>query len=230
MRPIKVVLIDDHHLIHDAVGSKLAGSSEFQLVGQGTCGEELEPLIERHRPDVVLLNLGLPIKVGTTIRQGRYQTLPAVKRLRQQYPETQFVILSAHADPSLVDGALAVEVKGYLLKDDELSVNLLDAIRAVSKGGVYFSSELSEQVFSKKPPRPAVDLSERQMEVLHAMVQNPGEGYAGLAEKVGVAENTIRSHVRVIYEKLEVNSEPAAIVKAIQLGLIPPHLLGRHDT
>jgi DNA-binding NarL/FixJ family response regulator len=229
-QPIKVVVIDDHYLIHDSVASKLAGNPEFELVGKGTAGEELETLIEKHRPDVVLLDLGLPIKVGTTIRQGRYQVLPAVKRLRQRYPGTQFVILSANAAPSLVDGALAVEVKGYLLKDDELSVNLLDAIRAVSKGGVYFSKELSEQVLTRKPPRPAVELSDRQMEVLQAMIAYPGEGYAVWAEKVGVAEDTVRNHIRVIYEKLGVKNASAAIVKAIQLGMIPPHLLTHHDT
>jgi DNA-binding NarL/FixJ family response regulator len=226
---IKIVLIDDHYLIHESVEHKLAGKAEFQLVATGTAGEQLEPLIEQHHPDVVLLDLGIPTKVGTSIRQGgRYQVLPAVRRLQQKYPATQFVILSAEADKSLIEGALEVGAKGYLLKDDELSVNLLDAIRAVKKGGMYFSSEVSQQIFSKKPPRPqsGVVLSERQLQVLLAIVANANLSYADHAKHMGISEDTFRNHIRAIFDKLGASNLAFAIIRAIQLGIVPAHLLG----
>lgn len=232
-KPIKVILIDDHYLIHDSVAHKLAGQAEFQLVATGTAGEELEPLIEQHRPDVVLLDLGIPVKVGTSIRQGgRYQVLPAVRRLQQKYPETQYVILSAEADTSLIEGALEVGARGYLLKDDELSLHLLDAIRAVNKGGVYFSKEVSQLIMSKKPPRgqAGMELSERQLEVLLAIIANANLSYAEHAKNMGIAEDTFRSHIRAVFEKLGATNIAFAIIRAIQLGMVPERLLGAPRT
>lgn len=227
MAPIKVVLIDDHFLIHESVAHQLAKHTDLQLVATGTAGEQLEPLIEQHCPDVVLLDLGIPPKVGTTIRAGgRYPVLPAVRRLRQRYPATQFVILSADATPALVEGALEVEAKGYLLKDDELSVRLADAIRAVSKGGVYFSKEVARQILSQRPIRPDTDLTERQIAVLHAIVSNANLSYADHAQNMGIAEGTFRNHLRAIFERLGASNVTFAIIRAIQLGIIPAHLLG----
>ena len=232
-KPIKVIVIDDHFLIHESVAHKLAGQGEFQLAAAGTAGEELEPLIEQHRPDVVLLDLGIPVKTGTSIRQGgRYQVLPAVRRLKQKYPETQFVILSAEADTSLIEGALEVGAKGYLLKDDELSLNLLDAIRAVNKGGMYFSNEISQQLMSRKPTRAqaSLKLSERQLEVLLAIVANANLSYADHAKNMGIAEDTFRNHVRAIFDKLGASNIAFAIIRAIQLGIVPARLLGAPST
>jgi two-component system response regulator DegU len=227
--PIKVLLIDDHFLIHESVAHKMAGKPEFQLVATGTAGEEIEPLIEQHHPDVVLLDLGIPVKAGTNIRQGgRYQVLPAVRRLLQKYPETQFIILSAEADKSLIEGAFEVGARGYLLKDDELSLNLLDGIRAVSKGGMYFSREVSEIIFSKKQSRAksSVQLSDRQMEVLLTIVEHAELSYAEQAQRLGISEDTFRNHIRGIFDKLGARNIVFAIVRGIQLGLVPKHLLG----
>ena len=227
--PIKVLLIDDQYLIHESVALKMAGKPEFQLVGTGTAGEEIEPLIEQHHPDVVLLDLGIPVKAGTNIRHGgRYQVLPAVRRLLQKYPDVRFMILSAEADRSLIEGALEVGARGYLLKDDELSLNLLDAIRAVHKGGVYFSREVSEQLFTKKRPRAksGLELSDRQMDVLLMIVEHADLTYAGQAQLLGISEDTFRNHIRSIFDKLGARNIVFAVVRAIQLGLIPKHLLG----
>lgn len=225
--PTKVILVDDHFLIHESVAHQLAEYPEFQLVATGTAGEQLEPLIEEHKPEVVLLDLGIPTQVGTTLRQsGRFQVLPVVRRLRQQYPDTQFVILSADADAQLIDGALDVDVKGYLLKDDVLSIHLPDAIRAVSKGGVYFSKEVARQIMSTKPSRPESELTDRQTQVLYAIVSDANLTYAQHANKLGIAEDTFRNHLRAIFDKLNASNITFAIIRAIQLGIIPPHLLG----
>lgn len=227
MPPITVVVIDDHPLIHDAVGHQLAKyPGEFQLVATGTAGEQIEPLVSQHQPDILLLDLGLPPKPGTTIREaGRYPVLPAVRRLRQRHAGTQIVILSADTDASLVEGALSVDAKGYLLKDDELSTQLADALRAVSKGGVYFSTEVLHQIMARKPVVTA-DLTQRQIEILKAIALDANLPYSEHARNLGITEGTLHNHLRTAFEKLGAKNVTFAIVRAMQLGIIPPHDLG----
>jgi DNA-binding NarL/FixJ family response regulator len=224
---MKVAFIDDHHLIIESVRHKLEGDPEFELVATGTAGEQIEPIIEQYRPDVVLIDLGIPAKVGTTVRQtGRYQVLPAIRRLRQKYPETQFLILSGEVDATLVEGALDVDARGYLLKDDELSVDLLNAIRAVSKGAVYFSKEIQRQYMARRPDGQAKVLTERQLEVLLAIWSNPNLSYGEHAKNLGISENTFDNHLKAVFRELGAKHLGAAVVRAVQSGLIPSHLLG----
>ena len=226
--PIKVALVDDHFLILEAVQQKLAGNPEFELVATGTSGEELEPIIAQHQPKVVLLDLGIPAKKGTSIREGgRFQVLPAIRKLRLTYSGTEFLILSADVDASLVEGALEVEARGYLLKDDELSIDLLHAIRAVSMGAVYFSKEIHRQFMTRKSDRPAKLLTGRQLEVLLAIWAEPNLSYADHAKNLGIAENTLDNHLKAVFRELGANNLAAAAVKAVQSGLIPAHMLGK---
>lgn len=228
--PIKVALIDDHHLIIESVRHKLAGDPGFELVATGIAGDTIEPIIEQHHPDVVLLDLGIPAKTGTTIRSGgRFQALPAIRRMRQKYPDTQFLILSSDVDPSLVEGALEVEAMGYLLKDDELSVDLLQAIRAVNNGAVYFSKEIRRQFMDRRSGRQPRLLTERQLEVLLAIWQNPELTYGQHAKNLEIAENTFDNHLKAIYSQLDVKNLAGAIIKGLRLGLIPAHLQSSTD-
>lgn len=228
---IKVALIDDHHLILESVRHKLAGNPDFELVATGTAGDSIEPIIEQYRPNVVLLDLGIPAKSGTTIREGgRYQVLPAIRRMRQKYPDTQFLILSSDVDTSLVEGALEVEAMGYLLKDDELSVDLLQAIRAVNNGAVYFSKEIQRQFMAHRTDGQARALTERQVEVILAIWQKPELSYAAHAKNLQISENTFDNHLKAIFRELGVKNLAAAMIRAFQAGLIPVHLLGSSGT
>lgn len=224
--PIKVILIDDHFLIHEAVASLLAHRGEFELVAKGTAGKQIQPLIEQYHPDVVLLDINIPAQPGTTIRHaGRFQTLPAIRRLRQKHPQTQLVILSTDANRYLIEAALEAGARGYLLKDDELSLDLPDAIRAVHKGGVYFSKEVARQVVLPQPEYSDTGITDRQVQVLQYVISNANLSYAEHARNMGIAENTFRNHLRAIFAKLGASNLTYAIVRAIQLGIIPTQLL-----
>lgn len=223
MTPIKVVLIDDHYLIHEAVAHQLAGQEDIILAAGGAAGEEIEPLIEAHQPDIVLIDLNIPPKKGTTVRQsGHFPVLPAISNLRKKYPQTRFVILSGMATLSLLEGALEAGASGYLLKDDELSLQLPDALRAVHRGGLYFSREAGRHFFKTpaavEPPVPA--LTPRQLEVLRAILQNTNLTYPEHARRMGISEDTFRNHLRAIFEKLEVSSLAGALIRALQLGML----------
>lgn len=222
-------MIDDHFLIHESVAHQLANQPDIALVATGIAGEEIEPLIQQHAPQIVLLDIGIPPKVGVSIRQaGRYPVLPAILRLRQDYPQTQFVILSADMDASLVSGALEVGARGYLLKDDELSTHLPEALRAVQRGALYFSGDVAQLLTSQPSLKrdPARELTDRQVEVLCAIVANANLSYAEHAQRMGISEDTFRNHIRAIFEKLDASNLTSAILRAIQQGAIPLSLLG----
>jgi DNA-binding NarL/FixJ family response regulator len=230
MPPIKTILIDDHFLIHEAVAHLLAGQNEFELSATGTAGDELEPLIERYQPDVVLIDLAIPARPGTTVRQaGRYPVLLAIRRLSARHHLTRFVILSGEFSPALLESALEAGATGYLIKDDGLSTQLPDALRTVHKGGWFFSREAGRHFFGtrRNSPSPANILTPRQVEILRTIVAHPGLSHADQAHSLGISEDTFRNHLRAIYEKLSVTTLTAAILRAIQSGVIPLEELTR---
>src|SRR5262245_42667844 len=189
----KIVAIDDHPLIHEAIVFQFNRyPDEFELAAAGASGEEIEPLVEQHRPDVLLLDIGLPTRSGATIRQsGRYRVLPAMKRVREKFPETHIIILSSDADRQLVHAAIDAGAQGYLVKDDDLSLHLPDAIRAIANGGVYFSTEVARLLSGVPRPAP-VSLTDRQMEILREVRTNANLTSAEHARNLGISEDTYR--------------------------------------
>ncbi len=228
---ITLVLIDDHVMIHDAVTFQLAGLPDIALVGTGTSGEEIEPLIERYQPDVILIDLSIPPTLETNVRQaGRYPVLPAIKRLRKKYPVTKFLILSGDVTDVLLEASLDAGVVGYLLKDDGMSRCLPKALRVVVSGGLFFSPEISRRIFEIHAADPNSGqahaiLTPRQVDVLQINVRNPPRPYTEHAREMGISVSTFRNHTRNIFETLNVPNIASAIIRAFQLGILPIDLL-----
>jgi DNA-binding NarL/FixJ family response regulator len=175
MTPIKVVLIDDHYLIHEAVAHQLAGQEDIILAAGGAAGEEIEPLIEAHQPDIVLIDLNIPRRrEPPSGKAGTSRFSPPSAICAKSIPKPVSWSFSGTATLGLLEGALDAGASGYLLKDDELSLQLPDALRAVHRGGLYFSREAGRHFFKTpaavEPPVPA--LTPRQLEVLRAILQN----------------------------------------------------------
>jgi two-component system, NarL family, response regulator LiaR len=217
-KEIKVVIVDDHVLIREAVRSLLSERNGITLVAEGSAGEDVLPLVREHRPDVLLLDIGMPQK-GRSMANGSFAVLPALRELQTSFQETKVVILSQYLQPPLLQSIMQYRVNGYLLKSDELTFKLADAVEAVSRGGVYFSPEVSQALADSGTGPDA--LSEAQRKVLLALAQNPGLGNQELAEELCISINTVKWHLREIYQLLQVNSRTAATVAAIQRNLLP---------
>ena len=231
---IPVVLIDDHPLILEAVARRLESEPDIRLVATGRSGEEVGKLLEQHRPGVMLLDLCIPPRKDTNVRTaGRYPVLGAVRRLAPQYPQTQFIILSAEVNPAVVDAALASGVRGYLVKDDDLSLQLVEAIKTVYRGDIFLSAEVARQVVGRaeeaRRRNTAGLLTERQREILQAVVLDANLSYAEQAQRLGISVDTFRNHLRAIFQRLGAANLTCAVVRAVQLGLLPPHLLGLRE-
>lgn len=219
MDPISVVLVDDHPLIHEAVKSLLAERTDIVLVGQGFAGEQLFPLLAEHEPDVLVLDLTMPQHRDDS--PGRFAYMQALAELAIEFPNTATIILSQYLQPGIVQSAAEFGVRGYLLKSDNLSLNLPEAILAASRGGVFFSEAVSQELFGAAGKPAENPLTIRQREVILAIAKKPDNSYATTAGLLGISENTLKGHLRGAFSGLNVTNITSCIIRCMQLNLIP---------
>lgn len=218
--PITVVVVDDHHLIHRALHDMFAAQADMELVGEGLVGEDILPLIEKHEPDVLLLDLAMSQYHNSS---EKFQALPMIAQLRRRWPNMSIIILSAYLKPNIIRGAIKLGVPGYVLKSDDLSRELLTAVRAVYHGENAFSQTVLKNLAQDPTLTQMPDLTSRQIEVLTAMTKMPDVLYPTLADELNISISTLKKHLTKAYKVLNVRTNKAAIMRCIELGIIPPH-------
>jgi DNA-binding NarL/FixJ family response regulator len=223
-KPITIVTIDDHALIREAIKGMIATREDMLLVGEGWAGEQLFALVEEHQPDVLILDLNMPQSANKE-NNKRFAAIEALVRLHEEFKETAVIILSQHATLPFVQAAIENDVRSYLLKNDDLSLNLLDAIEAVHKGGTLFSREINNMLFGQTQANgQTFNLTERQIEVIQSLAKWPGKSYTQLAAELHISTSTFKGHLNKVFKELDVPTATACVIKAMQLGLIPFHL------
>jgi DNA-binding NarL/FixJ family response regulator len=223
MNKITIVAVDDHPLIRRAIAAELEEQADMVLVAEGCSGDDVLALVQQHRPDVLLLDLNMPRSIHGD-KNERFHAFPTIANLRDEYPETAVVVLTQHLKPLLLQGALAQGVSGYLLKGDDLSLNVSEAVRAASKGGRYLSETAHRYRDGSQIDQPegAIELRPRQMEVLNAIFSNPNASYSELAELLEITESTFKAHLSNVFSALGVNNATAAVLRCIELGIMEP--------
>lgn len=208
---IRVALVDDHELVRAGIARLLDGVADVEVVGQAADGVDALALVERVRPDVVLLDVRLPRLDGIGVLRalGREPSPPAV------------VLLTTFDDDRVFRDGLRAGAKGYLLKDASIE-QLAEAIRTAATGGVYVqpgsrrtADALDTAGFET---RPADDLTDREVEVLRLVAR--GMSNAEIAAAVGLAEGTVKNHVSNVLSKLGVRDRTRAALAALQRDLI----------
>ncbi|MFZ1397673.1 MAG: response regulator transcription factor [Candidatus Promineifilaceae bacterium] len=219
--PITVVSIDDHPLIRTAIRSLLESQENIQLIAEGSAGEHVLPLVKEHEPDVLILDLMMPQWEHASSGE-RFPVLQTVAQLHKNFPETAVIFLTQYVSEALSQQAIRLGVRGYVLKGDDLSLNLPGAIEAVYRGGVYFSKEISQKLFSPiQQPTTEPILSERQKEIILVIAQSPDATYRHLARQLSISESTLKGHLNNIFKALDVGNITACIITCMQRGLIP---------
>jgi two-component system, NarL family, nitrate/nitrite response regulator NarL len=208
---LRLMVVDDHALFRRGLVGLLEEIPGFNVVGQAADGLQALPLIEEARPDVLLLDLNMPNMDGiTTLRELRERRLPV-----------RVLMLTISQDNDDLLDAIRAGADGYLLKNTEPE-DLRRAILRVADGQGALSPEVTGPVmkalvrFGSADPSPL--LSDREMEVLACMVE--GQTTQQIAAHLFISENTVKTHVRHIFEKLEVSNRAEAVGKAMQMGLI----------
>ncbi len=205
--PIRVVLVDDHIQMHKIVEATLRTAPDIKLVGQGANGDEGVALCKQHKPDIVLMDVVMPIMDG----------IEATKVLHEQFPTIKILVLSSFHDHESVYAMLRNGAVGYLTKDS-LAQDLAETIRATFQGKMVFSSNVGAQLVSS--PQPAVNfhLTDRELEVLVLLAE--GLTNQQSAQKLSISQSTLKFHMNNIFQKLGVQTRSEALVLAAKNNLI----------
>jgi two-component system nitrate/nitrite response regulator NarL len=218
---IRVTILDDHQSIIDGYVYRLSNVPGFEVVATISYGEELEPTLAEHPTDVLLLDISVPTSAEN---QNSYPILHSIPSLLEKYSDLDILVISMFAERKLIRAVMEAGASGYVLKDDRAMLqDLGSVVRSVANGGIYFSQKAHQLMLSQKTTPSGERLSPRQLEALSLCAAYPDWTNADLAEKMSVANSTVRNLLSGAYIRLGVHNRTAAIEKARQLGLITPH-------
>lgn len=204
--PIRLLIVDDHSIVRAGVRAVLGRHADIEVVGEGGEAAEVLPLFRTCRPHVVLLDLQL--------RNGG-SGIDAIHALRRHDPDSRVVVLTNYSDEEHVFGAIAAGAQGYVLKHAE-PAQIVDAIRSARAGCRYIAPEASFRLVERVHNS---SLTGREQDVLTLLVR--GDKNKRIAAILGVAEETVKSHVKNIFGKLGATSRTEAASKAVQRGIVP---------
>jgi DNA-binding NarL/FixJ family response regulator len=211
-QPIRVLIVEDDRMTRDGLRLLVDDTpgfhclSVFASIASASAARAAEP------PDVVLLDIELPGELGST----------GVARLREWWPRAAILMLTAFDDEDKVFASLCNGATGYLLKRTP-PARLLEAMREAHEGGAPMSPEIARRVVERyrrlPPPQAAeVNLTPRELKLLRLVAE--GCSYQGAGEQLDITVNTVRNHIRNIYEKLQVHTRAAAVNKAMRAGFL----------
>ncbi|NCE89394.1 response regulator transcription factor [Pseudomonas sp. L13] len=210
---LRLVLADDHEVTRTGFVALLAGHPQFEVVGQARDGQEAVELCERLLPDIVVLDIRMPLLNG----------LGAARLLQQQLPTLKVVIFTMDDSPDHLEAAMSAGAVGYLLKDASRD-EVIDALQRVAAGEEALNSSVSARLLRRMTGRnasgapPAANLTVRERQVL-GLVAN-GMSNRLIGEKLGITTGTAKAHVERIIGKLGAADRTQAAVRGIALGLV----------
>lgn len=211
---IRILIVDDHSVVRQGLRMFLRWDSELEVVGEAQDGAEGLRLARELRPDVVLMDLLMPVMDGVA----------ATAAIRQELPDTEVLALTSVLEDTLVVGAVRAGAIGYLLKDTQAQ-ELCRAIKAAAAGQVQLTPRAAASLMQAvNAPKNPDALTERELEVLRLLAQ--GQANKQIAACLHIAEKTVKIHVSNILSKLGVQSRTQATLYAIRSGLVLPDVPG----
>lgn len=196
--PKKVLIVDDHPLVRDALSTRISAEKDLMVCGEAATEDEAVLLVKQLNPDLVIIDITLKLGHGMNV----------IKRVKSLSPSVKMLVFSGYSESLYAERALRAGARGYVSKQDS-SEKLLEAIRAILAGGRYVSSEITQRLLSHalgatdSTKTPIACLTDREMEILHLI----GEGLSTrvIADRLFLSTHTIDSHRNHIKRKLGIN-------------------------
>lgn len=206
---IRIVVTDDHAVVRQGLRMFLELDPELEVVGEAANGVEALALAKALQPDVVLMDLLMPVMDGIT----------AIGKLREETPGVEVIALTSVLEDASVVGAVRAGATGYLLKDTNAD-ELRRAVKAAAAGQVQLSPEAATRLMREvRAPEKSESLTERETDVLRLLAR--GQANKEIARDLAIGEKTVKTHVSSILSKLGVQSRTQAVLHAMKVGLIP---------
>ncbi|WP_394222007.1 response regulator [Priestia aryabhattai] len=212
MQPFRILIVDDHAHAREGIRDILEEYEDFIIVGEGTNGQEAIELTEKLMPDIVLMDIGMPVMDG----------LEATKQIKLRFPYVKIVVITVSDDITDLFDALKKGAQGYLLKNLQSEV-WYDYLRAFALDEVPMSKEIAFQILKEFPQetsitKPDTPLSARELEVLQLVAK--GLSNRDISARLFISEHTVKSHLKNILSKLHLENRVQLTSYAFQNGLM----------
>ncbi|MBX3314762.1 MAG: response regulator transcription factor [Actinobacteria bacterium] len=212
--PIRLLLADDHRMLREGLRRSLTDEG-FDVIGEASDGAEAVTMASSLRPDVVLMDVTMPEVDG----------VEATRRLQAAHPEIPVVMLTMHADESVIANAMRAGAVGYLVKDcstDEIAQTLREAASEDTALSSGLASVMLEEV-RRIDPEPAADdadrvVTKREVEVLQLIAD--GCSTQEVADSLYISQKTVKNHLASIYQKLDARDRTQAVLQAVRMGIV----------
>lgn len=207
---VRVLLADDHRILREGLRRSLEAQG-IDVVGEAADGDEAVELAEELHPDVVLMDVTMPVLDG----------VEATRRIRQRLPEVRVVMLTMHADEATMARAIRVGADGYLVKDCS-SEEIAETLRLVAVGETTVSRHVAVSMLAEVQTLPAGGVEEvvskREEEVLQLIAD--GCSSVEVAERLFISQKTVKNHLASIYHKLDARDRTQAVLRAVRMGIV----------
>ena len=216
VKPITVLLAEDHTVVREGLRKLLETDHDIEVVGEAASGRQAVDMTAELHPDVVVMDIAMPLLNG----------LEATRQIRQEFPDVKVLILSAHSDDAYVETVMALGAAGYLIKQTSAHC-LSEAIREVQKGNTFFSPTIVRRYKKRhqaslnrkgRSKTKVTRLSPRELEVLQLIAE--GQANKQIAAELGISIKTVEKHRDHLMQKLDIHDTASLTRYAIAAGII----------
>ncbi|MHB8511930.1 MAG: response regulator [Actinomycetota bacterium] len=206
---LRVVIVDDHALVRQSIARVVESTEGFNVVAQAGTPDEGAIAVVQYRPDLVILDVGLPGRSG----------LELAASLKAESPGLRVLFLTMHEDEATIAQAVLIGADGYVLKSATTD-ELLHALRAIAAGGSYLSPAVARRVMTRARSSSVIALTDRELEIIRMLAR--GSRPSDVARSLCLSLRTVRNHLANVYAKLGVSSAAQAVAEAFNRGLVSP--------
>jgi two-component system NarL family response regulator len=210
-RKIRILITDDHYVVREGLSAMLSREQNIEVVGEAENGLQAIAKADELKPDIILMDLRMPVMDG----------VQAMQKIKQTHPEINFIVLTTYDTDEYIFRGIEAGARAYLLKDSPRG-ELFKAIKAVFRGESLIEPAITGKVLDKlvalSHQGTITELSKREIEVLNLI--SKGTGNKMIADILNISESTVKTHIQSIFQKLEVNDRTEAVTKALSKGII----------